>query len=161
MSASSRHDPYAGFNFRVEIDGITVAAFSECSGLSSETSVVEYREGGEPRIRKLPGQTKFSNITLKRGVTEDRTLWEWRQTVVNGKVERRNGSVVCSTPPTTRSRGGTSSRPGRRSGKDHTSMPGRATSASRPSSSRTRASSGRGESAGFSGSGFEVLGSRF
>ena len=94
MSASSRHDPYAGFNFRVEIDGLTVAAFSECSGLSSETAVVEYREGGESRIRKLPGQTKFSNLTLRRGVTEDRTLWEWRQTVVNGKVERRNGSVV-------------------------------------------------------------------
>ena len=63
MPASSRHDPFAGFNFRVEIDGITVAAFSECRGLSSETEVVEYREGGNQRIRKLPGITKFSNIT--------------------------------------------------------------------------------------------------
>jgi len=94
MPASSHHEPLAGFNFRVEIDGIVVAVFSKCRGLSSETEVVEYREGGDQRIRKLPGITKFSNITLKRGITQDRTLWEWRQTVVNGRVERRNGSVI-------------------------------------------------------------------
>jgi phage tail-like protein len=94
MPTSSRRDPFHGFNFRVEIDGVTVAAFTECSGLASETEVVEYREGGDFRIRKLPGLTKYTNIVLKRGLTLDRTLWEWREAIVNGRADRRNGSVI-------------------------------------------------------------------
>ena len=94
MPSADRHDPYAGFNFRVEIDGIVAAAFSECSGLSSETEVVSYREGGDLKVRRLPGLTKYANLVLKHGITLDRSLWNWRQTVVNGAVERRNGSVI-------------------------------------------------------------------
>ncbi len=94
MPSTERHDPYAGFNFRVEIDGVVAAAFSECCGLSSETEVVSYREGGDLRVRRLPGLTKYANLVLKHGITLDRSLWNWRQTVVNGVVERRNGSVI-------------------------------------------------------------------
>jgi len=43
--ATSRHDPYKVFKFLVEIDGLTSAAFSEVSGLDSETAVIEYRTG--------------------------------------------------------------------------------------------------------------------
>jgi phage tail-like protein len=90
-----RHDPYKAFNFRVEIEGIARAAFSEVGGLDSETAVIEYRIGGEPRtVRKLPGLTKYSNIVLRRGITEDRELWNWRQAVVQGNVDRRNGSII-------------------------------------------------------------------
>jgi phage tail-like protein len=90
-----RDDPYKSFNFRVEIDGIARAAFSEVAGLESETAVVEYRVGGEPNtVRKLPGLTKYANIVLRRGITNDRDLWNWRQAVVQGNVDRRNGSVV-------------------------------------------------------------------
>ena len=95
MPAAQRNDPYKNFNFRVEIDGIATAAFSEVSGLESETAVIEYREGGEPNaVRKLPGLTKYANIVLRRGITQDQELWEWRKTVVDGNVERRNGSIT-------------------------------------------------------------------
>ena len=94
MPAASRKDPLSSFNVRVEIDGIPVAAFTECSGLSSETEVISYREGADLKVRKLAGLTKFSNIVLKRGVTVDRSLWEWRQSVVNGNIQRKNGSVI-------------------------------------------------------------------
>jgi phage tail-like protein len=90
-----RDDPYKGFNFLVEIEGIARAAFSEVSGLESETAVIEYRVGGEPNtVRKLPGLTKYANIVLRRGITQDAELWNWRQTVIEGKVERRNGSII-------------------------------------------------------------------
>jgi phage tail-like protein len=93
--ASPRHDPYKAFKFRVEIDGLTAVGFSEVSGLGSETTVIEYRTGSEPnRARKLPGLTKYSNIVLKRGVTQDAELWNWRQRIVEGNVDRRNGSIV-------------------------------------------------------------------
>jgi phage tail-like protein len=59
-------DPYGNYNFLVEIDGITRAAFQECSGFDSTIDVIEHREGGENTTpRKLPGMTKFSNIQLK------------------------------------------------------------------------------------------------
>lgn len=92
---ATRTDPYRGFNFLVEIDGITHAGFQECSGLDSTTDSVDYREGSDPNhVRKLTGLNKFSPITLKRGITDSDDLWKWRQTVVDGKTERRNGSVV-------------------------------------------------------------------
>ena len=94
MPASSRRDPLSAFNVRVEIDGIAVAAFTECSGLASETDVITYREGTDHRVRKLPGLTKYSNVTLKRGLTLDRSLWDWRRAVANGQVERRNVSII-------------------------------------------------------------------
>jgi phage tail-like protein len=91
----ARHDPYKAFNFRVEIDGIARAAFSEVGGLDSETAVIEYRVGGEPNtVRKLPGLTKYANIVLRRGITQDAELWNWRLTVVQGNVDRRNGSII-------------------------------------------------------------------
>jgi phage tail-like protein len=94
MPAPKRDDPYKSFNFLVEIDGITRAAFSEASGLESETTVVEYRTGTGGPTRKLPGLTKFANIVLRRGITQDRELWNWRQSVVTGNLQRRNGSII-------------------------------------------------------------------
>ena len=94
MAAPTRQDPFSGYNFRVEIDGIQVARFTECTGLSSETEVIRYREGGDFQVRLIPGLTKYSTITLKRGITVDRSLWEWRKRVVEGRLDRRNGSII-------------------------------------------------------------------
>ena len=91
----ARDDPYKAYNFRVEIDGITVAAFCEVSGLSNETEVISYRVGGEPTaVRKLPGLTTYANLVLRRGITKNDELWNWRKTVLDGAVERRNGMIV-------------------------------------------------------------------
>lgn len=95
MAVGERNDPFRAYNFLVEIDGITRAGFRECSGLDTSQDPVDYREGGEPlRMRKLPGMVKFSNITLKRGITNDAELWDWRQKAIEGKVERKNGSII-------------------------------------------------------------------
>ena len=68
MANGQRVDPFNNFNFLVEVDGITRAAFQEASGFDSMIDVVEHREGGEnTTARKLPGMTKYSNITLKWG----------------------------------------------------------------------------------------------
>ena len=94
MPGPQRDDPYKSFNFLVEIDGIARAAFSEVSGLESETTVVEYRTGSDFGTRKLPGLTKYANIVLRRGITQDRDLWDWRQSVVDGNVQRKNGRII-------------------------------------------------------------------
>jgi len=90
----ARQDPFAGYNFRVELDGIPVAGFTECAGLSSETEVINYREGGDLQVRRIPGVTTYSPITLTRGIAGDRSLWEWRKRVVDGQIDRRNGSII-------------------------------------------------------------------
>jgi len=66
-----RHDPLRNFRFRLEIDGITSAGFSEVLIDASTTDVIDYREGTDPPyVRKLSGLTKFGNIILKRGMTK-------------------------------------------------------------------------------------------
>jgi len=96
MATGDRNDPYSAFRFKVTIDnGGGEAAFSECSGLTTETDAIEYRTGSEDiTVRKLPGLKKFSNITLKRGYTSDKKLWDWRKKVMDGKTERSGGSIV-------------------------------------------------------------------
>lgn len=91
----ARKDPYKNYRFLVEIDGIVQAGFSECSGFGSEVQVVEYREGGDSATaRKVPGMTKYTDISLKWGITDSRELYDWHLTAVNGQLERKNGSVV-------------------------------------------------------------------
>jgi phage tail-like protein len=95
MAVGDRKDPYRSYQFLVEIEGITRAGFRECSGLDSAQDAIEYREGNEAlTTRKLPGLVKYSNITLKWGITDDAELWAWRSKVVSGKIERRNGSII-------------------------------------------------------------------
>jgi phage tail-like protein len=94
VSTPTRVDPYKNFNFRVEIDGSAVAGFSECSGLTSEVDVVEYREGQDGTVRKLPGLAKFSDITLKRGITVSHDLQNWFNNILNGQPDRRNGAII-------------------------------------------------------------------
>ena len=92
---STRKDPYKKYNFIVEIDGIAEAGFTECSGLDQETEIIEYREGSDMGPgRKLPGLTTYSNIVLRRGVANSKDLWNWRKTILDGQVERKNGAVV-------------------------------------------------------------------
>jgi phage tail-like protein len=87
----------------LEIDGITEGIFREVSGLDSETEVIEHRvtgKGGNLVVHKIPGALKWSNITLKRGITDDRKLHDWRKQIEDGQVEanRKNGSVTCYAP---------------------------------------------------------------
>ena len=90
-----RVDPYKNFRFLVEIEGITQAGFSECSGFGSEVEVIEYREGGEPTsVRKLPGRVKYPNITLKWGVTDSRELYDWHRAVLQGQIQRKGCSII-------------------------------------------------------------------
>jgi phage tail-like protein len=90
-------DPFGNYNFLAEFDGIGVAAFQEVSGLDSTVETVEYREGNDPmHARKLPGRTSYSNITLRRGVTDNTDLFEWHKQVIDGVPTniRRSGAIV-------------------------------------------------------------------
>jgi phage tail-like protein len=91
-----RDDPYQQFNFLVEIDGVARAGFSECSGLTTDTDPIDYREGADLvlNVRKLSGLRKYTNVVLKRGYTQDKSLWDWRKKIINGNTERRQADII-------------------------------------------------------------------
>jgi len=93
---ADRKDPFRGFNFRLEMSGVTEAGFREVTGLDASTDVAEYREGKDQGNfpRKLTGLNKHANLTLKRGIDPDNKLWDWYKKVVSGKNDRQNGSIV-------------------------------------------------------------------
>ena len=96
MPTAERRDPYRAFNFQLEIEGIPLGAFSECSGLTAEGDAVDYRDGTDlqPNVRKLVGLRKYSNIMLKRGYTQDKSLWQWYTNIHNGLPDRRNVTII-------------------------------------------------------------------
>ncbi len=97
MPNITRIDPYRSFNFRIEIDGLSIASFSEVSGLTADGDSVDYREGkdGMNSVRKLVGLRKYGPITFKRGCRLDSSFWDWFGQVATGQpAARRNGSIV-------------------------------------------------------------------
>lgn len=84
----ARNDPLRNMRFRVEIDQITQAFFSEVAIGETTTEAIDYREGNEPtHVRKLPGLTKYGNITLKWGVTDSQELYSWHKQVLAGGIK--------------------------------------------------------------------------
>lgn len=96
MANDQRIDPFRAYNFVLEIDNIARGAFSEVGGLTAEGDSVDYREGSDVQsnVRKLIGMRKFTNITLKRGYTPDKSLWQWYTNIVNGVPDRRNVTIT-------------------------------------------------------------------
>jgi phage tail-like protein len=94
--AGERRDPYRNFRFRIEVEGIQQAGFSEISGFDASLSVIEYREGNETITpRKLPGLAKYGNITLKWGVTDSMDMYNWMSESIQGKISRKTVTIIA------------------------------------------------------------------
>lgn len=96
---TGREDPLVSFHFAVDLQGHVTGYFTECSGLGSENEIVEHKvvnESGIEVVLKIPGRLKWESIVLKRGITSDMQIWEWRKMVENGDVSgaRCDGSIV-------------------------------------------------------------------
>lgn len=88
--------PLPKFHFQVEWAGARIG-FTEVTGLTLETEVIEYREGNSPEYSKIkmPGLRKFGNITMKRGTfLGDNDYYKWFDTVKLNTIERRNITIV-------------------------------------------------------------------
>jgi len=75
-----REVPYPNFNFQViDQDDGALGGFSDVSGLNAEITVAEYRNGNDPEnhVTKIPGVHKFENVTLKRGVVNSKSFFDW------------------------------------------------------------------------------------
>jgi phage tail-like protein len=78
--AAARDVPYPSFNFTVNFPGHEVfGGFSDVSGIMTELTVAEYRNGNdlENHVHKIQGMNKSGDVTLKRGVIDSTTMWAW------------------------------------------------------------------------------------
>ncbi len=91
-----RDDPYLNFNFRLEIDSIAIAGFSEAELPEGRIEVVTYREGADQATapRLLPGRVEYGPVVLRRGFTGDAALFQWWRDAAGGNVQRHNVVVV-------------------------------------------------------------------
>lgn len=92
----SQKDPHLAFKFWIQIDGVNVAGFTECSPITVETEVFEYPEGGlNTRTHKLPVRAKYANITLKHGLDPGQDLQKWFMDSMDGSPNaRKNVSIM-------------------------------------------------------------------
>ena len=85
----------SSYFFMVEIDGIQSARFLECDGLEMETTVYEIEEGGlNTTTHKFLGHSRYPNLVLKKGVSNNNMLEKWYRNIINGNFERRTVSVI-------------------------------------------------------------------
>ena len=87
-------DHLGAHKFKIEIEGVTVGAFSAISGMEATTEVIAFDNDDDMIRRKRPGRTSYSNIILKRGFTNNTELWDWYKAVTDGAVERKAGSII-------------------------------------------------------------------
>ena len=92
-------DEHVGLRFWVQIDGIEVARFCECSAITVETETYDYPEGGlNTMIHRLPVRTKYGNITLKRGLDPGHDLFRWFMQTLDGNTQRKNVTISVYGP---------------------------------------------------------------
>ncbi|MEA4909118.1 MAG: phage tail protein [Chloroflexi bacterium] len=95
-----RFDPAPAYLFYVSISGVPVALFTACEGLQVKREVEEVHEGGlNDQVHVLPGTVSAGRITLRRGLTVSRELWDWfAEGLYDCKVKRVNMSVTQGGP---------------------------------------------------------------
>jgi phage tail-like protein len=91
-------DPVAELRFKVELPGLSIGRFRECTGISVEVEMKDYMEGGSNEfVHKLPTRVKYPNVVLKRGVTHEDALlkWFWE---TRAMVQRRDMTITLLGP---------------------------------------------------------------
>lgn len=95
---ANRTTPYGAFNYLVNFDGGEVfGGFSDVSGIGTEVTIAEYRNGNEKEnhVRKVAGIHKVSDITLKRGILNSKSLFDWISEVrTQGPAAQKNVTVT-------------------------------------------------------------------
>jgi phage tail-like protein len=88
-------DPYRNYNFKLDIHGVNEAHFAQCSGIGICIDVLQYREGGVQQVvHNIPGRVHNRDIELRYGLTSSSELWTWFFSGVQGRVDRKNVSII-------------------------------------------------------------------
>jgi phage tail-like protein len=93
--ARTRLDPYRAAHFLVEIEGLVVGGFAQCTGLEVQIEGHEYREGGvNDFVHHFAGRTLHPPLVLRHGISPLDGLWSWHRDTAAGVIKRRNGTIM-------------------------------------------------------------------
>lgn len=98
MSQST--DPYRNYSFKLDAQLKEEAHFTACSGLNVRVTPIKYREAGDHVVRHIPGPVEYASVTLSYGLTSSKELWEWMLGSIEGRVERKNVSILMLSTDT-------------------------------------------------------------
>ena len=98
-SVLSKKKETGPFTYLLEVPGQVTGTFSEMSHLGSAAEVVVHTvvdPSGNPIEIKIPGRLTWTDITLRRIVTSDTQLSEWRKLVEDSDVvnARADGQIT-------------------------------------------------------------------
>ncbi|MEC7983794.1 MAG: phage tail protein [Myxococcota bacterium] len=126
FAARALEDPVGGYVFSLEINGVELAHFQDCSGMKSSTEVFEIKEGGvNHATHKIPGQSTWDNLVLSYGVTSDSSMLALRELILNDNYDEKSelkfssvklGGTVSNAISGLMKKGGSSSQPKRFNG---------------------------------------------
>ena len=97
MTDTSRKAPYGAFNFIVQFTKQNISArFSDVSGLNTELTISEYRDGNYRlnNVQKISGLNKTGDVTLKRGLIDSEDFWAWIREVRKKGVEAQRTVTI-------------------------------------------------------------------
>ena len=89
-------DHVGAYNFKVDINGVTVGYFKGVDGINCELEVIEFQDGDDLTLRKRPGRAKFGDVTLKKGYIVTADLQEWWNQAKAGQYVRRDISITLN-----------------------------------------------------------------
>ena len=92
-------DSLVGFKFSLDLQGTAQGYFKEVSGIGSEHEMIEDKlttDKGIDFIKKIPGRLKWNDVTLKRGITDNMDIWDWRKLAEDGDMDaaRKDCSII-------------------------------------------------------------------
>ena len=90
--------PLPNFHFLVLVGDLEIG-FCEVSGLTSESEVVERREGDPREVQKSIGALHYDTLVLRRALTRSKDLYLWRQAIIDGKEDRRPVEILQLPTP--------------------------------------------------------------
>ena len=99
VDAQKWDDPLKAYLYGLELEGQLGGYFTSARGIGSESEVVEHKivddKTGQTIVRKLPGRLDWTEVILRRGLSANMDIWEWRRQVESGKPDARmNVSII-------------------------------------------------------------------
>ena len=92
-------DTTVGWSFGFEFDGVIMKQIQEVSGLKLENDVIELKHNtptGKYVNKKLPGRPKAGEVTLTRGLSDDKSFQDWMRKSQFGDMAgaRKGGAII-------------------------------------------------------------------
>lgn len=99
-NAGATEELFGAFHFLLELEDLNhdekkiLAGFTSISGGGIKVETRDITHGDDRYKRTMPAAVDYENITMTRGFTTNTDLVDWMNSIAQGDVDRRSGSVI-------------------------------------------------------------------